>query len=167
MIDPISIGAAFVAAQSVVSNIKSAMNTSKDVVSIVNDIGKFFTLESDIQKANIQLKLNLLKKSDSELQAQALQTAFMANQMIEYKKELKNLLYWSGNAEIWDNMQKEHIRLVKEKHRLEREQKEAERKRKERLAEVIFNGVIVFSIFVVLGILASVLWIIFTKNLSV
>lgn len=146
MIDPVSIGVAFTAAQAIVSNVKSAIGTGKDVYGIVKDLGKFLNLNADINKANIDMKLDLLNKSDAELQAQALQTAWMASQMADYRRQLKDLLYWSGNAKIWDDMEKEHSRLIKQRKELERAQKEADRKHKEKVAEEIFAGILLFTL---------------------
>ena len=151
MIDPVSIGLAFTAAQSIVSNVKSALNTGKDVYSIMGDVGKFFNLSADIQKANIELKLGLLNKSNEQLQAQALQTAMMAHQVVEYRRQLKDLLYWSGNAAIWDNMEKEHIRLIKEKREMERKRDEAKRKHQQELAELIFGGLVTLLSMAIVG----------------
>jgi DNA modification methylase len=156
MIDPVSIGLAFTAAQSIVSNVKSALNTGKDVYKIVGDIGKFFNLSADIQKANIDLKFKLLNKSNEQLQAQALETAMMAHQVQEYRRQLKDLLYWSGNAAIWDNMEKEHVRLIKEKREMERKRDEAKRKHQQELAEVIFASLSVFMLMIIVGVFSYV-----------
>jgi len=148
MIDPISIGLAFTAVQSVVSNIKSAINTGKDIHGIVKDIGKFLNLSSDIHKSNLDLKLQLLKKSDQELESIAFQTAWMANQVTEHRKQLKELLIWSGHGDIWDNMVREHTRLLKEKREMLERQEKHERERKKKLAEILFAGIIAISIAV-------------------
>lgn len=163
MIDPVSIGLAFTAAQSIVSNVKSALNTGKDVYSILGDVGKFFNINSDIHKANIDLKLGLLNKSNEELQAQALETAMMAHQMVEYKKQLKDLLYWSGNAVIWDDMEREHTRLIKEKREMERKRDEAKRKHKQEMTELIFGGLISFMLIGIMGFFAYVAFTVYVK----
>lgn len=150
MIDPISIGVAFAAAQTAVNSIKSAINTGKDIYSITKDIGKFLHLNADINKANVDLKVKLLNKTDAELEAQAFEAAMMAHQINEQRKQLKDLLYWSGNAHIWDNMVKEHTRLLKEKREMEKKQREIERKKKEELADIILNGTILFILLMVL-----------------
>jgi hypothetical protein len=146
MIDPISIGLAFTAVQSVVGNIKSAIGTGKDIHGIVKDIGKFLNLSSDIHKANMDLKLELLKRSDQELESIAFQTAWMANQVIEHRKQLKELLVWSGHGDIWENMVREHTRLLKEKREMQERHEKAERERKKKLAEAIIVGIIVITI---------------------
>jgi hypothetical protein len=151
MIDPVSIGLAFTAAQSIVSNVKSVLNTGKDAYKIMEDIGKFFNISSDIQKANIELKFSLLNKSNEQLQAQAFKTAMMAHQVVEYKKQLKELLYWSGNADIWDNMEKEHVRLIKEKREMERKRDEARQKHRQQLAELIFGSLSAFMLMTIMG----------------
>ena len=158
MIDPVSIGLAFTAVQSVVGNIKSAIGTGKDIHGIVKDIGKFLNLSSDIHKANMDLKLQLLKKSDQELESIAFQTAWMANQVIEHRKQLKELLIWSGHGDVWDNMVKEHTRLMKEKREMQERYEKAERDRKKKLAETLFAGTVAILIaitifpFILIGI---------------
>ena len=146
MIDPISIGLAFTAVQQVVGNIKSAINTGKDINGIVKDIGKFLNLSADINKANVDLKVQLLSKSDSQLESIAFQTAMMADQVAEHRRELKDILLWSGNGHIWENMVREHTRLLKEKRELEKQQKEAEIKRKQKLAETLFTSIALISV---------------------
>jgi preprotein translocase subunit Sss1 len=163
MIDPVSIGLAFTAAQSIVSNVKSALNTGKDVYSILGDVGKFFNINSDIHKANIDLKLGLLNKSNEELQAQALETAMMAHQMVEYKRQLKDLLYWSGNAVIWDDMEREHTRLIKEKREMERKRDEAKRKHKQEMTELIFGGLISFMLIGITGFFVYIAFTVYVK----
>jgi hypothetical protein len=146
MIDPISIGLAFTAVQSVVGNIKSAIGTGKDIHGIVKDIGKFLNLSSDIHKANMDIKLQLLKRSDQELESLAFQTSWMANQVIENRKQLKELLIWSGHGDIWENMVKEHTRLMKERREMQERHEKAERERRKKLAEAMFAGTIAILI---------------------
>jgi hypothetical protein len=158
MIDPVSIGLAFTAVQSVVGNIKSAIGTGKDIHGIVKDIGKFLNLSSDIHKANMDIKLQLLKRSDQELESLAFQTSWMANQVIENRKQLKELLIWSGHGDIWENMVKEHTRLIKERREMQERYEKAERERKKKLAETLFAGLIFILIaitvfpFILIGI---------------
>jgi len=151
MIDPVSIGLAFTAAQGIVNNVKSALNTGKDVYSILGDVSKFFNISADIHKANIDLKFGLLNKSNAQLQAQALEAAMMSQQIVEYRRQLKDLLYWSGNAVIWDNMEKEHTRLMKEKREMERKHNEAKIKQREELVELIFGGLAMFLLMMIAG----------------
>jgi hypothetical protein len=158
MIDPVSIGLAFTAVQSVVGNIKSAIGTGKDIHGIVKDIGKFLNLSSDIHKANMDIKLQLLKRSDQELESLAFQTSWMANQVIENRKQLKELLIWSGHGDIWENMVKEHTRLLKERREMQERYEKAERERRKKLAETLFAGTVVILIaitvfpFILIGI---------------
>ena len=146
MIDPISIGLAFTAVQQVVGSIKGAINTSKDINGIIKDLGKFLHLSSDINKANVQLKVELLSRSNSQLEEIAFQTAWMVKQVTDHRKTIKDLLVWSGNGEVWESMVKEHTRLLKERAELERQHKEAEAKRKKELAESIFMGIALIAV---------------------
>lgn len=163
MIDPVSIGIAFSAAQSIVSTVKSALNTGKDVYSVMGEVGKFLNINSDIHKTSIELKLKLLDRSDAELQNQALQTAMMAQQMSDYRRQLKDLLYWSGNSAVWDNMEQEHTRLIKEKRELERQRDQAERKKKQELVELVLGGSIAVTILIVVGFFSYVTFTIYIR----
>jgi hypothetical protein len=54
----------------------------------------------------------------------------------EHEKELKDILFYSGNAQVWEEMMAERTRLIKERNTLERE--DAERKQKDKEAKVAF-----------------------------
>jgi len=151
MIDPVSIGLAFAAVQQVVGGIKSAIGTGKDINGIITDIGKFLNLSSDIYKANGQVKMQLLSKTNAELESMAFQTSMMANQVTEHRKKIKELLIWSGHGDIWENMVREHTRLLKERRELEEKHRAVQRKRKQDLAEVLFGGIIAVLLLAITG----------------
>jgi len=142
MIDPVSIGVAFTAAQSAVNGIKKAISLGKDVNSILDDLGKFFRYSNEVYEAATKSNLANYKKSDAELSELALQIAISAKKLRDDEKALKDLLYWSGNAQVWIDMQREHVRLIKEKREFERQQREIRAKRNEQIAEAILTGTI-------------------------
>ena len=140
--DPISVGVAFAAAQGAVEGIKSAINLGKDIHEIVGDLGKFLRYSDEVYSAAAKSSVENYKKSDSELSELALQLAMSAKKLRDDEKMLKDLLYWSGNAQVWEDMKKEHTRLIKEKREFERQQREIRAKRNEEIAELILGGAV-------------------------
>jgi len=57
----------------------------------------------------------------------------------ESEKELKDILFYSGNAPVWEEMMSERTRLTKERNMLEREEAERKQKDKETKVTIIMN----------------------------
>jgi chromosome segregation and condensation protein ScpB len=57
----------------------------------------------------------------------------------EHEKELKDILFYSGNAPVWEEMMAERTRLTKERNTLEREEAERKQKDKEAKVAIIMN----------------------------
>jgi hypothetical protein len=52
---------------------------------------------------------------------------------------LKDILFYSGNAQVWEEMMSERTRLIKERNTLEREEVERKQKDKEAKVAIIMN----------------------------
>ena len=120
MIDPISIGLAFAAAQKTVSTIKQAVAMGKDVNSLFNQFAHFFENSDKIHAEHNKIKAGITELTDGQIRAMSLQIAMQSKQLRDAEVELKNLLVWSGNKDVWDEMQRERVRMFKE--RKEREE---------------------------------------------
>jgi uncharacterized protein YlxW (UPF0749 family) len=57
----------------------------------------------------------------------------------EHEKELKDILFYSGNAQVWEEMMAERTRMIKERNTLEREEAERKQKDKEVKVAIIMN----------------------------
>jgi len=57
----------------------------------------------------------------------------------EHEKELKDILFYSGNAQVWEEMMAERARLIKERNTLEREDSERQQKDREMKVTIIMN----------------------------
>ena len=57
----------------------------------------------------------------------------------EHEKELKDILFYSGNAPVWEEMMAERARLIKERNTLEREDAERKQKDREMKVTIIMN----------------------------
>lgn len=128
MIDPFT---AFAAAQAAVKGIQAAIKLGKDVQGIAADLGKFFEAKDVVQQA-----ANNPKKFKSDT-AQALETVMQAKQLAEAETELKNMLIWSGNADVWEGVLLERNNIIQRRKKAEMEAALAKAKRKQEIMEVV------------------------------
>ena len=127
MIDPFT---AFAAAQAAVKGIQAAIKLGKDVQGIAADLGKFFEAKDVVQQA-----ANNPKKFKSDT-AQALETVMQAKQLAEAETELKNLLIWSGNADVWEGVLLERNNIIQRRKKAEMEESLAKAKKRQQIMEV-------------------------------
>lgn len=114
MVDPISIGIAFTAAQTAVNSIKSAMQLGKDISEMGTELTSFFSSSAAVysaQGSGIKLKQ---QKTAVQLGAQALDTVMAANKLRIQEKELKELFIYTGNSHLWEELLQERTRLIVE-----------------------------------------------------
>ena len=128
MIDPFT---AFAAAQAAVKGIQAAIKLGKDVQGIASDLSKFFEAKDAVQEA-----ANNPKKFKSDT-AQALETVMQAKQLAEAETELKNMLIWSGNADVWEGVLLERNNIIQRRKKAEMEEAAAKAKRKQEIMEVV------------------------------
>lgn len=128
MIDPITIGVAFVTAQKTVGYIKQAISLGKDINSLYGQFARFFENSDTVHTSSIELQTKSAALTDGQIRALSIQIAMQSKALRDAEKQLKELLIYSGNKDVWDQMMAERVRMYKER-------KEAERKRKEMIAK--------------------------------
>ena len=119
MIDPVSIGIAFTVAQKTVSGIKQAIALGKDINSLAGQFARFFENCDTVHSGSVKLQEQAASMTDGQIRALSIQTAMQSKALRDAEKQLKDFLIWSGNKDVWDEMQRERIRMIKE--RTERE----------------------------------------------
>lgn len=137
MIDPITIGIAFTAAQQSVNYIKKAIALGKDVNSLYGQFSKFFENADKVHAASTKAQGASAMMTDGQIRAMALQLAMHSKTLRDAEKQLKDLLVWSGNKDVWDQMMAERVRLYKERAKLEAEQRNARIQAKQDLLDQI------------------------------
>jgi len=128
MIDPFT---AFATAQAAVKGIQAAIKLGKDVQGIAADLGKFFEAKDAVQEA-----ANNPKKFKSDT-AQALETVMQAKQLAEAETELKNLLIWSGNADVRTGVLQERNNIIQRRKKAEMEAALAKSKKRQQIMEAL------------------------------
>lgn len=150
MIDPVTIGVAFVTAQKTVGYIKQAVALGKDVNSLYKQFSSFFTNCDTVHSASVSLKEKAEKSmlTDGEIKAQSLQIAMHSKALREAEKELKDLLVWSGNKDVWDEMMAERVRMYKERAAIEKRLKETKAKAHADMVDRVIMGISTLAISV-------------------
>jgi hypothetical protein len=121
MLDPVTIGIAFTAAQQSVGYIKKAISLGKDINSLYGQFSKFFQNSDKIHETNAKLQSGKSILTDGEIRALSIQIAMQSKALRDAEKQLRELLIWSGNKDVWDEMMAERVRMYKERDKLQRE----------------------------------------------
>lgn len=125
MIDPITIGLAFTAAQQSVSYIKKAIALGKDVNSLYGQFAKFFENSDKIHGANVAAQTSKKILTDGQIRAMSIEIAMQSKALRDAEKQLKELLIYSGNSDVWEQMMAERVRMYKERAKLEADMRKA------------------------------------------
>jgi hypothetical protein len=140
--DPITIGIAFTAAQQSVGYIKKAIALGKDVNSLYGQFAKFFENSDVIHSANAAAQTDKKILTDGQIRSLSIQIAMQSKALRDAEKDLKELLIYSGNKDVWDQMMAERVRMYKERAKLEADIKNARIKAK---ADLIDRALIFVS----------------------
>jgi hypothetical protein len=155
MIDPFT---AFAMAQGAVKGIKSAMQLGKDINGLYNDFSQFFQAADAVHIASTKMRMNSIGKSDAQLGAEALKIAMASKALRDSEKELKEMLIWSGNAPVWEQMQAERVRMMKERAAAEQAARNRKQKDMEALADMILNILLGVGIIAAVVPIIAIVW---------
>lgn len=142
MIDPITIGLAFTAAQQSVGYIKKAIALGKDVNSLYGQFAKFFENSDKIHGANVAAQNSKSILTDGQIRAMSIEIAMQSKALRDAEKQLKELLIYSGNSDVWEQMMSERVRMYKERAKLQADLENARIKAK---ADLIDRALIFIS----------------------
>jgi hypothetical protein len=117
--DPITIGLAFTAAQQSVGYIKKAIALGKDVNSLYGQFAKFFENSDTIHSASVKAQTSKAILTDGQIRSMSIQIAMQSKALRDAEKELKEMLIYSGNGDVWDQMMAERVRMYKERAKIE------------------------------------------------
>jgi hypothetical protein len=155
MIDPFT---AFAMAQGAVKGIKSAMQLGKDINGLYNDFSQFFQAADAVHIASTKMRMDSIGKSDAQLGAEALKIAMASKALRDSEKELKEMLIWSGNAPVWEQMQAERVRMMKERAAAEQAVRNRKQKDMEALADMILNILLGVGIIAAVVPIIAIVW---------
>jgi len=140
--DPVT---AFAVAQAAIKGVQAAIKMGKDINGIMSDVIKFM----DAKDAVVASKSNA--KSDT---GKALETVMQAKKLADQEKELKEMLIYSGNGDVWTDMLQERSKIRQQR---QRDEIKAEKKKRQLAKELdeIFTVVLWAPLLVTVVIGAS------------
>ena len=140
----VEVAVALATAQAAVAGIKAAIQVGKDAKDCLGDFMKLFDAQDQVQRASTQERAKL-KPAEQQQSAmsEALESVIAAKKIREMTDELKQYLIWSGQADIWDDIQREHNAIVQRRKAAElAAQREAERLAKQKRERALIATVI-------------------------
>ena len=137
-------------ATTAIKGVKTGLKLAKDVSSVAQELDKFFKAKDVIE--NEAKKEQEQAKKRKSVNQQAMVNVLNRKKLREAEQQLKQSLYWSGQADLYNE-------LIRERARLRKAQQEAEEQAKYKkriILERIRDG------FVITGLLSFTAWIIVT-----
>ena len=152
MIDPLT---AFAVAQGAIKGIQAAIKMGKDINGISGDLMKFFEAKDVIAKESVKKKPKGFGKSDT---AVAFETVMQLKQLQDAEAELKQMLIWSGNDDVWNAIMLERNRMVAERKKAEAEAAHAKAVRAEEISDIVNFGLWSALVSSIVGLVAWLTW---------
>jgi predicted nucleic acid-binding protein len=156
MIDPFT---AFAMAQGAVKGIKAAIALGKDINGLIGEFSKFYHHADQVHIASTEMKIANIKKSNAQISSDALQIAMASKALRDYEKELKDILFWSGNAPVWEEMMAERTRMTKERNATKKLEEDKKQKDKEAAYNTFWNVLLFISM---IALIVPIVGLIFT-----
>jgi hypothetical protein len=130
---------AFALAQAAVAGIKKAVALGKDINGLINEFSKFYQAADEVHHSAVKTKIESIRMSNAEINAKALQIAMASRALRAHEKELKDILFWSGNADTYYEMQAERKRMIEERQAEDRRIEEQKQKDREAKARAVMG----------------------------
>lgn len=151
----IEVAVVLATAQAAVAGIKQAIQLGREAQDCLNDFMKLFDAQDQLQKASTEERAKAKDGGGGQQSAmsEALESVIAAKKVREMTQELREFLIWSGQADIWDEIQREHNAIVQRRKAAElaaqRERERLAKQKKERalIAVVVgIGGIILFHL---------------------
>lgn len=152
MIDPLT---AFAVAQTAIKGVQAAIKMGKDINSISGDLMKFFEAKDVVAKEAAKKKPKGFAQSDT---AVAFEVVMQLKQLQDAEEELKQMLIWSGNDDVWNALMLERNRMVTERKKAEAETAQAKAIRAEEISDIVDFGLWTALVSSIVGLVAWLTW---------
>ena len=143
----IEVAAILATAQAAVAGIKQAIQVGRSAQDCLGDFMKLFDAQDKLQKASTEERAKV--RDPQSAMSEALESVIAAKRVREMTLELREFLIWSGQADVWDDIQREHNAIIQrrkaEELAAQRERERLAKRKKERalIAMVVATGGII------------------------
>jgi hypothetical protein len=160
MIDPFT---AFAMAQGAVKGIKAAVQLGKDVSGLYKEFSQFYHAADQVHVASTRMRIAAVNKTDAQISSDALEIAMASKALRDNEKELKDILFWSGNADVWNEMMAERTRMAKERRAAEQAVLDQQQRDREAMYNTIMNTLLAIGAVSVIVPVIAITWTIVTR----
>ena len=160
MIDPFT---AFAMAQGAVKGIKAAVQLGKDVSGLYKEFSQFYHAADQVHVASTRMRIAAVNKTDAQISSDALEIAMASKALRDNEKELKDILFWSGNADVWNEMMAERTRMAKERRAAEQAVIDQQQRDRENMYNAIMNTLLAIGAVSVIVPVIAITWTIVTR----
>ena len=160
MIDPFT---AFAMAQGAVKGIKAAVQLGKDVSGLYKEFSQFYHAADQVHVASTRMRIAAVNKTDAQISSDALEIAMASKALRDNEKELKDILVWSGNADVWNEMMAERTRMAKERRAAEQAVIDQQQRDREAMYNTIMNTLLAIGAVSVIVPVIAITWTIVTR----
>ena len=115
-------------------------------------------MADQVHVASTKKKIESIKKSDSQIAAEALQIAWASKKLREDERYLKDMLIWSGNDDVYYEMIAERTRMAKERADAERLEEERIQRQRETMGELIMNTLLFIAAIACIVPIGALFW---------
>ena len=116
---------------------------------------KFFEAKDVVAKEAVKKKPKGFAQSDT---AAAFETVMQLKQLQDAEAELKQMLIWSGNDDVWNAIMLERNRMVTERKKAEAEVAHAKAIRAEEISDIVNFGLWSALVSSIVGLVAWLTW---------
>jgi len=160
MIDPFT---AFAMAQGAVKGIKAAVQLGKDVSGLYKEFSQFYHAADQVHVASTRMRIAAVNKTDAQISSDALEIAMASKALRDNEKELKDILVWSGNADVWNEMMAERTRMAKERRAAEQAVIDQQQRDRENMYNILMNTLLAIGAVSVIVPVIAITWTIVTR----
>ena len=160
MIDPFT---AFAMAQGAVKGIKAAVQLGKDVSGLYKEFSQFYHAADQVHVASTRMRIAAVNKTDAQISSDALEIAMASKALRDNERELKDILFWSGNADVWNEMMAERTRMAKERRAAEQAVIDQQQRDREAMYNTIMNTLLAIGAVSVIVPVIAITWAIVTR----
>jgi len=143
----VEVAVALAAAQAAVAGIKQAIQVGRDAKDCLGEFMSLFDAQDQIQKASTEERAKLPPEKQKSAMSEALEAVIAAKKIREMTDDLKQYLVWSGQADVWEEIQREHNAVVQRRKAAEiaakrKAEEDAARKLKQRKERMLIVTVV-------------------------
>ena len=160
MIDPFT---AFAMAQGAVKGIKAAVQLGKDVSGLYKEFSEFYHSAEQVHVASTRMRIAAVNKTDAQISSDALEIAMASKALRDNERELKDILFWSGNADVWNEMMAERTRMAKERRAAEQAVLDQQQRDRENMYNILMNTLLAIGAVSVIVPVIAITWTIVTR----